>query len=88
MNHLPKSPDMKPWEQRMQFVFEEDDYKMMFQTDAVTTDQLLAHFIQFLRGCGYLDDSIYESMGEMLRERDDVQRNAAADMPVVLPDLS
>jgi hypothetical protein len=55
----------------MQFVLEEDDYKMVFQTDAVTTDQLLQHFVQFLRGCGYLNESIYDSMGELLRERED-----------------
>ena len=62
---------MTPWEQRMQFILEEDDYKMVFQTDAVTTDQLLEHFVQFLRGCGYRDDSIYESMGELVRENDE-----------------
>ena len=44
---------------------------MVFQTDAVTTDQLLQHFVQFLRGCGYLNESIYDSMGELLRERED-----------------
>lgn len=77
MNHLSKSPDIKPWEQRMQFVLEEDDYKMVFQTDAVTTDQLLEHFVQFLRGCGYLDESIYDSMAELVQEHNDyvVKRN-------------
>lgn len=71
---------MNPWEQRMQFVLEEDDYKIVFQTDAVTTDQLLEHFIQFLRGAGYLDDSIYESMEEMIQERkDDVVNLNKAD---------
>jgi hypothetical protein len=71
MISLPKTPGIKPWEQRMQFILEEDDYKMVFQTDAVTTDHLLQHFVQFLRGCGYLDESIYESMGELLREHDE-----------------
>ena len=88
MNHLPKSPDMKPWEQRMQFVLEEDDYKMVFQTDAVTTDQLLEHFIQFLRGCGYPDESIYESIAELLRERNEVQQDPEVTTPVILPDLT
>lgn len=55
----------------MQFILEEDDYKLVLQTDAVTTDQLLEHFVQFLRGCGYLDDSIYDSMKELLEERED-----------------
>ena len=72
----------------MQFVLEEDDYKMVFQTDAVTTDQLLAHFIQFLRGCGYLDESIYESMAELLRERNEVQQDPEVTTPVILPDLT
>ena len=64
----------------MQFILEEDDYKMVFQTDAVTTDQLLEHFVQFLRGCGYLDKSIYESMQELLEEREDyvAKRNEIA----------
>jgi hypothetical protein len=71
MDLLPKTPGIKPWEQRIQFVLEEDNYKIVFQTDAVTSDELLEHFVQFMRGCGYLDDSIYESMGEMLRAHDD-----------------
>ena len=64
----------------MQFILEEDDYKMVFQTDAVTTDLLLEHFVQFLRGCGYLDESIYESMQELLEEREDyvAKRNESA----------
>lgn len=81
MNHLQKSPDIKPWEQRMQFILEEDDYKMVFQTDAVTTDQLLEHFIQFLRGCGYLDESIYDSMAELLKEHDDLQQPSTTVAP-------
>lgn len=88
MNHLQKSPDIKPWEQRMQFILEEDDYKMVFQTDAVTTDQLLEHFIQFLRGCGYLDESIYDSMSELLKERDDSQQTPQSPAPQIDLDLS
>lgn len=88
MNHLQKSPDIKPWEQRMQFILEEDDYKMVFQTDAVTTDQLLEHFIQFLRGCGYLDESIYDSMAELLKEHDDLQQPSTTVAPEADLDLS
>ena len=64
----------------MHFILEEDDYKMVFQTDAVTTDQLLEHFVQFLRGCGYLDESIYESMQELVGEHKDyvAKRNEIA----------
>ena len=70
MTHLPKTPGITPWEQRMQFSLEEDDYRVVFQTDAVVLDHLFEHFIQFLQSAGYRYESIYETICELALEHD------------------
>jgi hypothetical protein len=57
-------------DQRMKFTLEEEDYTIAFQSDGVTTDEILEHFIMFMKGCGYNEDSIYSSLQESLDERE------------------
>jgi hypothetical protein len=52
----------------MSFVLEEEDYTVVFQSDGVTTDEILEHFTMFMKGCGYHNDSIYSSMNEISEE--------------------
>lgn len=56
-------------DQRIRFILEEDDYTINFQSDAVTADEVLEHFVQFMRGCGYRGSSIQEAMEALIDER-------------------
>ena len=57
-------------DQRMKFTLEEEEYTIVFQSDGVTTDEILEHFIMFMKGCGYQEDSIYAALQESLEERE------------------
>ena len=61
---------MSKADQRMKFTLEEEDYTIVFQSDGVTTDEILEHFVMFMKGCGYHEDSIYSSFQETLDERE------------------
>ncbi len=64
-------------DQRMKFTLEEEEYTIVFQSEGVTTDEILAHFIMFMKGCGYHEDSIYSSLQESIDEREGLSRAAA-----------
>jgi len=64
-------------DQRMKFTLEEEEYTVVFQSSGVTTDEILEHFIMFMKGCGYHEDSVYTALQESLDEREALSRAAA-----------
>jgi DNA-binding transcriptional regulator YhcF (GntR family) len=64
-------------DQRMKFTLEEEEYTIVFQSDGVTTDEILEHFIMFMKGCGYDEDSIYFSLQETIDEREGLSKARA-----------
>ncbi len=64
-------------DQRMKFTLEEEEYTIVFQSDGVTTDEILAHFIMFMKGCGYDEDSIYSALQETIDEREGLSKARA-----------
>jgi hypothetical protein len=50
------------------FSLKEGDFNCVVESEAVTADEVIGHIVQFLRGCGYQDESIYASMGDMVAE--------------------
>jgi hypothetical protein len=50
------------------FSLKEGDFNCVVESEAVTTDEVIGHIVQFLRGCGYQDESIYDAMGNMVAE--------------------
>jgi DNA-binding transcriptional regulator YhcF (GntR family) len=64
-------------DQRMKFTLEEEEYTIVFQSDGVTTDEILEHFIMFMKGCGYHEDSIYSSLQETIDEREALSKACA-----------
>ena len=68
---------MSKADQRMKFTLEEEEYTIVFQSDGVTTDEILAHFIMFMKGCGYDEDSIYSSLQENIDEREGLSKARA-----------
>jgi hypothetical protein len=61
----------------MKFTLEEEEYTVVFQSSGVTTDEILEHFIMFMKGCGYHEDSVYTALQESLDEREALSRAAA-----------
>ena len=61
----------------MKFTLEEEEYTIVFQSDGVTTDEILEHFVMFMKGCGYHEDSIYSSFQETLAEREGLSKARA-----------
>jgi DNA-binding transcriptional regulator YhcF (GntR family) len=68
---------MSKTDQRMKFTLEEEDYTVVFQSAGVTTDEILEHFIMFMKGCGYNEDSVYTALQESLDEREALSKAAA-----------
>ncbi len=64
-------------DQRMKFTLEEEEYTVVFQSAGVTTDEILEHFIMFMKGCGYKEDSVYAALQESLDEREALSKAAA-----------
>ena len=56
------------------FTLKGGDFNCTIESEAVTTDEVIVHLVQFLRGCGYQDESIYDAMREMVQEYDDFLR--------------
>jgi hypothetical protein len=52
------------------FTLKGGDFNCTIESEAVTTDEVIVHLVQFLRGCGYQDESIYDAMREAIDERD------------------
>jgi hypothetical protein len=69
LTYDPKNFGMRPKDQRLEFILKEDDYTLKFDSNAVTADEVLEHFIQFMRGCGYRGSSIHEAMEALVEER-------------------
>ncbi len=57
---------MTKTDQRMKFTLEEEEYTVVFQSAGITTDEILEHFIMFMKGCGYKEDSVYDALQESL----------------------
>ena len=57
------------------FSYADEDLKISFESQAVTTDEVMSHFIQFLLGMGYARASIHEAMREIVDEHDDYLKN-------------
>ena len=68
---------MTKTDQRMKFTLEEEEYTVVFQSAGITTDEILEHFIMFMKGCGYKEDSVYDALQESLDEREALLKAAA-----------
>ncbi len=59
-------------EKPMKFILQEEDFIITFESGAVTTDEILAHVVQFMLACGYQEESIHAALQETLDERKDL----------------
>ena len=66
------------------FCCKEDDFTISFESQAVTSDELIQHFVQFMVGIGYGRDSVHDSMSEIVAEHNDYLKcytGMKADLP-------
>lgn len=46
------------------FLHEDGDTKLLYEFKEVVADNVVAHVVDFLKGCGYMESTIYECMKE------------------------
>lgn len=56
---------------KLTFSYADDDLNFSFESQAVTTDEVMDHFVRFLLGVGYCRHSIQEAMREVVEEHDE-----------------
>jgi hypothetical protein len=47
------------------FLYEDENRKVLHEFKALMAQDVIQHFIDFIKGCGYVESSIYETMQEM-----------------------
>jgi DNA-binding transcriptional regulator YhcF (GntR family) len=75
------------YERTLTFLCKESDFTISFESQSVTADDVMQHFVQFMVGIGYGRDSVHESMREIVEEHDDYLKNydgLKADLPLDL----
>jgi peptide deformylase len=46
-------------------LYEDEDTKVLHEFKEILADRVIQHMIDFLKGCGYMEDSIFETMKEL-----------------------
>lgn len=60
---------------RLSFHYSDNDLKINFDSEGVTTDEVMDHFIRFLLGIGYQRSSIHLAMQTIVDEHEDYLKN-------------
>lgn len=58
-----------------------------YKFEEVFADNIVRHFVDFLRGCGHFDDPIYSAMREISDEYFESQEKKQNDLRSVLKDV-
>lgn len=69
------------------FICKEEDFKISFESDGVTSDEVMQHFVQFMVGVGYARDSVHDAMREIVEEHDDYLKSYDGSKARLLPEL-
>lgn len=64
-------------EDTIKFQHSNEDLAISFESQGVTTDEVMKHFVQFMLAMGYTRESIYEAMRELLEEYEDYVKSSA-----------
>ena len=74
-------------ERSLTFLCKEEDFTITFQSEGVTSDEVMQHFVQFMVGVGYGRDSVHDAMREIVEEHNDYLKSyegMKADLPFEL----
>ena len=55
---------MTPTHDQFTLLYEDENTKVLHEFKAVIADDVIAHLVDFLKGCGYMESSIFECMKE------------------------
>jgi len=56
---------MTPTHDQFILLYEDENTKVLHEFKAVVADDVLEHLVNFFKGCGYAESSIYEAMKEL-----------------------
>lgn len=62
-------------ESKLTFSYLDEDVKITFDSEGVTTDEVMDHVVRFLLAVGYARESIHAAMQETVEEHEDYLRN-------------
>lgn len=54
-----------PTHDQFTLLYEDENTKVLHEFKAVVADDVVQHLIDFLKGCGYMEGSIFETMKEL-----------------------
>lgn len=54
-----------PTHDQFTLLYEDEDKKVLHEFKGVVADDVIQGLIDFLKGCGYMEDSIFETMKEL-----------------------
>ena len=46
-------------------LYEDEHTKLLYEFKALVADDVIHHLVDFLKGCGYMEGSIFETMKEL-----------------------
>jgi hypothetical protein len=55
---------MTPTHDQFTLLYEDEHTKLLYEFKALVADDVINHLVDFLKGCGYMESSIFESMQE------------------------
>jgi hypothetical protein len=55
---------MTPTHDQFTLLYEDENTKLLYEFKAVVADDVINRLVDFLKGCGYMESSIFECMKE------------------------
>ena len=55
---------MTPTHDQFTLLYEDEHTKVLHEFKAVIADDVIQHLVDFLKGCGYMESSVFEAMKE------------------------
>lgn len=56
---------MTPTHDQFTLLYEDENTKVLHEFKGIVADDVIQHLIDFLKGCGYMEDNIFEAMKEL-----------------------
>lgn len=75
------------FDRKVCFICKEKDFTISFDSQGVTSDEVMQHFVQFMVGIGYTRDSVHDAMRELVEEHDDYLKSYEGMKARLLPEL-
>lgn len=55
----------QPTHDQFTLLYEDENSKVLHEFKAVIADDVVQHLVDFLKGCGYMESSVFEAMKEL-----------------------